>query len=99
MTEMEAPCIHAPRKSVDKIGAVESAKRGAETRHDRRLVAIIERCAAVHVAGENAGRDISHGGYPVADPDCTQHLDRLRTDVDTGSDLAKVLRALKYLRL
>jgi hypothetical protein len=99
MTEMEAAGVDATRKRVDQIGAVESAKRGPETRHRRGLVAIIERRAAVHVAGENAGRDIGRSGNPVAEPDCAQHLDRLRTDVDAGSDLAKVLRALKNLRL
>ena len=98
MIEMNPCWIDPARQGLKKICAMEAMNAGAEASHCRGLVAIIEPRAAVHVAGEYAGRDVGDGRDPLAKPNRAQRQDGLRTNVDPGANLAKLRRLLEDLR-
>ena len=99
MIEMNSFGIDAARQDLQKIGAMEGVNAGAKAGRSRRLVAIVERRAGIHVAGEHAGRDVGDGRDPLAKPDRAQRFDGLRTDVDAGANLAELQRLLEDLHL
>ena len=94
---MNTTAIDTTRQRFEQIGAVEGAERRAESRLNVCVIAIVERGARVHVAGEHAGRDIGRRGDGVPEPDRAQDPDRLRTDIDASADLAEPWCGLKNL--
>ena len=91
--------IESAGERVEQIGAVKAVIGSAVAR--RGLVPIVEfeELAGLHVARVDAGRCGRDRGDLVAETDCLQRFEGLRTDVDRGADLPQGRCGLEDLRL